>query len=160
MHSCQKCYKQGPLLSTRINFNPIMSKFSYYYSDAIMSAMAQITGVSIVCSTVCSGRSKKTSTFRVTGLYEGNPPVTGGFPSKRDSNAEDVSFDDVIMCPVNDIICNVFSHVTLVVEKPEAGAFQGGHGWPPYYGILYSRTIAFIVTHGNISTRDFATITI
>ena len=36
-------------------------------------------------------RSKKTSKLRVTGLCEGNPPVTGGFPSQRVSNAEVVS---------------------------------------------------------------------
>ena len=35
--------------------------------------------------------SKKTSKTRVTGLCEGNPPVTGGFPSQRVSNAENVS---------------------------------------------------------------------
>ena len=29
---------------------------------------------------------KKTSEFRVNGLYEGNPPVTGGFPSEMASN--------------------------------------------------------------------------
>ena len=36
-------------------------------------------------------RSKKTSKLRTTGLCEGNPPVTGGFPSERASNAENVS---------------------------------------------------------------------
>ena len=36
-------------------------------------------------------RSKKTSKLRVTGLCEGNPPVTGGFPSQRASNAENFS---------------------------------------------------------------------
>ena len=36
-------------------------------------------------------RSKKASQLRVTGLCEGNPPVTGGFPSQRTSNAENVS---------------------------------------------------------------------
>ena len=36
-------------------------------------------------------RSKKTSKLRVTGLCGGNPPVTGGFPSQRASNAENVS---------------------------------------------------------------------
>ena len=51
------------------------------YSDVIMSGMAsQITGVFIVCSTVCSGaHQRKASTIRVTGLCEGNAPVTGGF---------------------------------------------------------------------------------
>ena len=35
--------------------------------------------------------SKKTSKLRVTGLYEGNSPVTGEFPAQRASNAEHVS---------------------------------------------------------------------
>ena len=35
--------------------------------------------------------SKKTSKFRVTGLCEGNSPVTGEFPAQRASNAEKVS---------------------------------------------------------------------
>ena len=34
-------------------------------------------------------RSKKTSKLRVTGLCEGNSPVTGEFPAQRASNAED-----------------------------------------------------------------------
>ena len=36
-------------------------------------------------------RSKKTSKLRITGLRGGNPLVTGGFPSQRASNAENVS---------------------------------------------------------------------
>ena len=42
-----------------------------HYSDVIISAIeSQIHGVSIVCSTVSSGRSMKTSKLRVTGLCE------------------------------------------------------------------------------------------
>ena len=36
-------------------------------------------------------RSKKISKLRVTGLCEGDPPMTGGFPSQRASYAENVS---------------------------------------------------------------------
>ena len=36
-------------------------------------------------------RSQKTSKLRVTGLCEGNSPVTGEFPAQRASNAENVS---------------------------------------------------------------------
>ena len=58
-----------------------------HHNDVIMSAMApQIT---IVYSTV--RRSKKMSKLRVTGLCEGNLPVTGEFPSQRASNADNVS---------------------------------------------------------------------
>ena len=45
--------------------------------------------------------SKETSKVRVRSvllsLCEGNPPVTGGFPTLRDSNAEMFPFDDVII---------------------------------------------------------------
>ena len=53
-------------------------------------------------------KSKKTSRLRVTGLCEGNSPVTGEFPAQRDSNAENVSiwwrldeiyyFENVYIC--------------------------------------------------------------
>ena len=64
-----------------------------------MSAMAsQITGISIFCSIVCSGADqKKTQKLRVTGLCEGNPPVTGGFPHKGQVKWKMFPFDDVIM---------------------------------------------------------------
>ena len=72
----------------------------FHYNDVIMGAMSsQITSLTIVYSTVYSGRrrSKKTSKLRVTGLCEGNSPVTvtGEFPAQRASNEE--KFDDVIM---------------------------------------------------------------
>ena len=57
-----------------------------------MSAMAsQMTSLTIVYSTIYLGRSKKTAKLRVTGLCEGNLPVTGEFPAQKVSNTEDVS---------------------------------------------------------------------
>ena len=71
---------------------------------------SQITGVSIVCLTVCSCADQRKhqssaslafergiyrSVYR--GLWEGNLPVTGEFPSQKASNAEMFPFDDVIM---------------------------------------------------------------
>ena len=50
--------------------------FLWHYSDVIMSAIAsQITNFSIVYS--------NGNIFRVLALCDGNPPVTGGFPSQR-----------------------------------------------------------------------------
>ena len=58
----------------------------YHYSDVLMSVMAsQITGVSIVCSTVYSG-ADQTSKLRVTGLCHKGPVTRKTLP-----------FDDVIM---------------------------------------------------------------
>ena len=75
------------LLFSNSNFTEV------HYNDVIMSTMAsQITSLAIVCSTVYSRRrSKKTSKVRVTGLCEGNSPVTGEFPAQKASNAENVS---------------------------------------------------------------------
>ena len=62
------------------------------HSDVIMNKIAsQITSVSIVYSTVCSGvNQRKTSKLRVTGLCVGYSPATGEFPAQRASNAENV----------------------------------------------------------------------
>ena len=52
-----------------------------HWSDVIMRVMvSQITNLTIVYSTVYSGADqKKTSKLRVTGLSQGNSPVTGEF---------------------------------------------------------------------------------
>ena len=67
--------------------------FTMHCNDVIVSATSsQITSLTIVYSIVYSRRrSKKTSTLLVTGLCEGNSPVTGEFPTQRASNAENVS---------------------------------------------------------------------
>ena len=64
-----------------------------------MSAMAsQITSLTIVYSAVYSRRrSKKTSKLRVTGLCEGNSPVTGNSPHKGPAKRKLLLFDDVIL---------------------------------------------------------------
>ena len=65
---------------------------SPHYSDVIIGAIASpITSFTIVYLIVHSGRPKKTPKFRITGLCEGNSPVTGEFPAQKASNAENVS---------------------------------------------------------------------
>ena len=61
-------------------------------ATTIKSTASQITGVSMVCSTVCSGadQSKHQSSASLA-IYGGNSPVTGGFPSQKANNAERVS---------------------------------------------------------------------
>ena len=67
------------------------------HSDGTMSAMAsEITCISIVYHRLFRPRLNKSSKLRVTGLYEGNSPVTGEFSAQRASNAENIPFDDVI----------------------------------------------------------------
>ena len=61
-------------------------------ATTIKSTASQITGVSMACSTVCSGadQSKHQSSASLA-IYGGNSPVTGGFPSQKANNAERVS---------------------------------------------------------------------
>ena len=65
-------------------------------------------------------RSKKTSKLRVTGLCQGNPPVTDGFPSQRASNAKMFPSDDVIMSQktysVSRDICTPFVVLCFVLH--------------------------------------------
>ena len=58
----------------------------YHYDDIIMSAMAcQITGVSVACSTVCSGADHIKQRSSVLMAF-----MTSRFPSQRVSNMENV----------------------------------------------------------------------
>ena len=68
---------------------------STYYSDAIMSAMMfLITDVLIVFA---QPFVQTQINFRVIGLCEGNPPVTGGFPHKGPVTRKMFPFDEVIV---------------------------------------------------------------
>ena len=63
-------------------------------------------------------RSKKTSKLRVTGLCEGNPPVTGGSASQRASNAENVSISWRHHIKFLDLYCVVLSCCLIMVDSP------------------------------------------
>ena len=58
---------------------------------------SQITSLTIVYSTVYSGADHRNIKLRIIGLCAVNSPVTGEVPAQMASNAENVSFDDVIM---------------------------------------------------------------
>ena len=67
-------------------------------------------------------RSKKTSKLRVSGLCEGNPPMTGGFPSQRVGDAKMFPFDDVIPMILLTVSCHTNLAVTSFVS-PLTGQF-------------------------------------
>ena len=52
---------------------------------------SQITSLTIVSTTVYSGTDQGKLKLRVTGLCEGNSPVTVEFPAHMASNSENVS---------------------------------------------------------------------
>ena len=78
------------LLEMCLIYNTWWCVLQYHCNDIIMGAMAsQITTLTVVY--LCRRRSKNTSKLRVTGLCEGNSPVTGEFPAQMASNAENIS---------------------------------------------------------------------
>ena len=85
-----------------------------HYSDVMMSAMgSQITGVSIVCSTVCSGAYQRTHQSSASlAFYEGNPPDS---PHKGPVTRKMFLFDNVIMQRFG----NCVKHSTcIIVSRP------------------------------------------
>ena len=110
----------SPKSSQKTPYNSVLLQLLHYFSDVIMSAMVfQITGVSIVCSAVCSGAHKKHQSSASAGLCEGNLPMTGEFPTQKASKAEIVS----MMTSSNG---NIFR-----VTGPLCGEFTG-HRWIPH----------------------------
>ena len=81
------CIAISHLRLLRVIMHLIMLTEIDNYSGVIMSAMvSQITGVSIVYSTVVQAQIKEISKVRVTGLCEGKSPMTGEFLAQRTSN--------------------------------------------------------------------------
>ena len=85
-----------------------------------MSASApQVTSPTIVnprCIVYSRRISKKTSTLPVTGLCEGNSPLTGEFPAQRASYAANVSIwwrHHGYVCPQRKKLCNLECFVYL-----------------------------------------------
>ena len=72
---------------------PKSNKDQTHYSDVIMSTMASpITGVSIVCITVCSGTDqRKHHSSASLAFVKGMHRWVGEFPPQRASNAEHIS---------------------------------------------------------------------
>ena len=100
-----------------------------HYNDVIMSAMAsQITGVSTVCSTAVLVVDEKAK-LRVTGLCEGNPPVTCGFPHKGPVTRKMFPFDDIIMEAGHCLICtlSLIHRIAFVADIPSWIRHHGMH---------------------------------
>ena len=90
---------------------------------------SQITGGSIVYSTVGSGvdQRKKTSKLRVIGICEGNSPVTGEFPAQKPATRKMFLFDDVIMYNENRC-CDAFPYKHPLHNGPEMSWHWTGAG--------------------------------
>ena len=84
--ACMICW---PVLFRVTSLAPelILTPVHCHYNDVTMSTVAsQITSLSIVCPTVCSGADQ-----RKHHMSARNSPVPDEFPAQRTSNAENVS---------------------------------------------------------------------
>ena len=72
---------------------------------------------------LCRRRSRKTSKLPVTGLCEGNSPVTDELPRQRASNKENAPFDDVIIMPVFSLIRDCLTCVRMAGYIMTAGSY-------------------------------------
>ena len=87
-----------------------------HYSNVILSAMAsQITGVWIVCSTVCSGADKKKHQSSVSlAFVRGIHRWRVGSRHKGPVTRKMFPFDDTIMMIINGICCVIDYHSTSI----------------------------------------------
>ena len=87
-----------------------------HYSNVIMSAMAfQITGVWIVCSTVCSGADqRKHQSYVSLAFVMGIHRWRVGSPHKGPVTRKMFPFDDTIMMIINGICCVIDYHSTSI----------------------------------------------
>ena len=69
-------------------------------------------------------RPKKSSKFRVTGLCEGNSPVTGAFPAQRTSNVENVSIWWRHHAWVKWVITGSGYCLALAITRPTTGTLE------------------------------------
>ena len=91
---CVKCYASslglgfiGPREPTSATGNPTPLQWRHNGRDGVSNHQPH----DCLLNRLFRCRSKKTSKHRVTGLCEGNSPVTGEIPAQRASNAENVS---------------------------------------------------------------------
>ena len=84
-------------ISTSSRYHEFSLRYTCMYTESLQWRHNEHDGVSnhrrLHCLLKCLLRHRwmKISKLRVNGHYEGNPPVTGGFPSQRTSNAENAS---------------------------------------------------------------------
>ena len=95
-HLIVKCgIKQKPLMQglTQINSERYEDKprHAVQWRHNERDGVSNYRRVDCLHSRLFRRRSKKTSKLRVTGLFEGNPPASGGFRSQRVNDVKNVS---------------------------------------------------------------------
>ena len=89
------CVGNSPVASEFPAQRPVTQSFDVFFDLLLNKQLSkQSRGLwfeMLSCPLWRHCNAKKTSKVHITGLCDGNPPVAGGFPSQRASNAENVS---------------------------------------------------------------------
>ena len=88
MHSCLECSAKGMVIAEGLL--PTWDEPVQWLHNE-RDGVSNHRRINCLPNPLSRCRSKKTSKLLVTGLCEGNSPVTGEFPAQRASNAENVS---------------------------------------------------------------------
>ena len=96
----QKQYSHSLQTWSAVITSRVYHKLGFHYSDVTMSIMAsQITGISIVCSNVCSGAHQRNhESFASLAFVRGIQWWPVDSHHKEPVSRKMFSFDDVIMC--------------------------------------------------------------
>ena len=136
-------YWNGPIYTTHIG--DITLHWRHNGRDGVSNHQAQ----DCLLNHLFRRRSKKTLKLRVTGLYEGNSPVTDEFPHKGPVTRKMFPFDDVIMwllltygARIQDI--SSLSIVPVILEYPwlKSSVFCSLRRW-----LYQSSPILIFLTH-------------
>ena len=101
--TCCKQHCSQTSYSQKTYFAPLGELWDVCYKYSLQWRHNECDGVSncrchdCLLNRLFRRRSKKTSKLRVTGLCEGNLPMTSEFPAQRASDAKMFPFDDIIM---------------------------------------------------------------
>ena len=123
LEQCTSCQSCRGIYDTAIKRHGTYTYLSCrHYSDIIMTTMAsQITSVSIVYLTVCSGPDqRKHQSSASLALCVGNSPGTGEFPAQRANNAENGSIwwrhnDTEVRHPCTDTVYLKLVHGQIII---------------------------------------------
>ena len=86
-HNGEMSQRSIPPTSSKVNSRELAVQWRHNERDGVSNHLI----LECLLNRLFRRRSKKTSKLRVTGICQGNPPVTAGFPSQRASNTENVS---------------------------------------------------------------------
>ena len=121
-------YGQARWVDVSLNATRSCRSFSWWWRHNERDGISNHQHLGCLLNSLCRRRSKKTSKLRLTGLCDGNPPMTGGFPHKWPVTRKMVSIwwrhhardrvDHLPLCSLQDYIhANMYRKWIICVKE-------------------------------------------